>query len=593
MGLHRRALSLVVVAAILSSATWQGTALAQAAADAAKTSMADGDKAAKAKDWRTAASLYDAANKSAPSEAALDAAANAYYQAGDLTRAFAAYNEWTDKYATKAPAPKRKIADTRLKELTENTGGVTITVNEPNATIFVDEKQVGASPLPGQLRLTAGPHHIKVTKDGFIAFDQSPNVAPGTMTAVDAKLISANAKVKITVTDKGNHFVHVIIDGVDRGPAPYTGEIEAGAHDVMVSGTGFAAPVKKVVAELGKPLAVEMTSAAVTAPVKISTADNKGTIYIDGALVGEGTYTGELGGGTHEVKITRDGYEPLVEQLIVADTNLVNKTYALKITAKVTTQEIVQEDRLEGLYGGFGLIGFLTPGGTGSVLETQCEDKASIPTLRSCDTPGGLGGGIGGFVGYHWDPVGVELFVAGHYDQRTITNTWDSAALTGGLSADPARKEEFNIRRAGGMLLARVRLTKQWKKVILSAPIGAGVSYRVMFLDREITSIANPRDRDLFVPPSTSYVSPVIAVEPTVGYRLTPGVAVTLGFKLFLEAPGTFMNGRENPTTERVVSERHVLGTPPNISGLSTPSYELASNVQIFVGPVIGMMFGP
>jgi len=70
-------------------------------------------------------------------------------------------------------------------------------------------------------------------------------------------------------------------------------------------------------------------------------------------------------------------------------------------------------------------------------------------------------------------------------------------------------------------------------------------------------------------------------------YRLSPGVALSLGVQMFLETPGSFMNGRENPRTQQ--EGGHSLG----FRGLSTPSYELASNVQVFVGPVLGMMFGP
>ena len=37
------------------------------------------------------------------------------------------------------------------------------------------------------------------------------------------------------------------------------------------------------------------------------------------------------------------------------------------------------------------------------------------------------------------------------------------------------------------------------------------------------------------------------------------------------------------------VGRRHSLGP----SGLTTPAYDLATGTQVFVGPFIGMMFGP
>lgn len=578
---RRRVAVLVTAFAVLNSTT----AFAQNVADiAAKASMADGDKAAKNKDWKTAITSYDAANKASPSEQALDSLANAYYQSGDLGGAWSAYNEWNDKYAAKASATKKQIATTRLTELTGKTGGVTITVSEPNATITVDDKLIGTSPLPGQLRMVAGPHHVKITKDGFTAFDQSPTVATGTMTAIDAKLVATNAKGKIAVTEKGGHQVRVIIDGIDRGPAPWSGDIEPGPHDVAVKGNGWSA-TQKVSVVLGTPAQVDLVATNIVAPIRIATDDNQGQIFLDGQMVGQGVFQGQIGGGSHEIKISRDGYETLTQTISVDSADAVNKTYSLKLAQNVKTTAIEHEvDRLHGVYGGFNLVGFATPGGTGNAVEQQCDNKSQIPTLKSCDISSGLGAGLGGFVGYHWDKVGVELFVAGDYDSRKDTETWSSAAIQGS-GANPARTEDYTFRRYGVMALARVRLTKQWDKIRLTMPIGAGISWRGMKLTREATGVDGTHNN--FAPDAVSYTSPTIELEPTVAYRLTPGVAITLGVQFFLEAPASFLDGNDNPTTKGSTTQH--LG----LNGLSSPSYILAENAQVFIGPVIGMMFGP
>lgn len=327
---------------------------------------------------------------------------------------------------------------------------------------------------------------------------------------------------------------------------------------------------------------------AKTVPAKIATSDGKGNIYIDDKLVAEGTFVGDLAVGAHQLKITREGYDTLTEQLVVTDGAAVNKNYTLTLSASVSTSSIADEvDRPEGLYGGFVLHGFLTPGGTGNSLETLCDRKGEVVTLTSCDAGGGLGGGLGGFFGYHWDPVGIELYLAGGYDVRTDNLEWASAQLTGGIQNNPARDEEFTVRRAGGVLLARVRLTKQWHKIRLTMPIGAGISYRVMSLTREARAKDPPNAVDGFNADAETYLSPVIMLEPTVGYRITPSIAVTLGIQFSMESPGTFLNGDDNPATK--VSQTHRLGA----SGISTPSYILASGGQVFIGPTIGMMFGP
>ena len=335
------------------------------------------------------------------------------------------------------------------------------------------------------------------------------------------------------------------------------------------------------------PTAAAPTLPAKSVPAKITTTDSKGTIYIDDKQVAEGTFVGDLTVGTHTLKITREGYDTLTEQLVVSDGSAVNKNYTLALNSKVNTTEVAEEvDRPEGIYGGFNLHGFLTPGGTGNSIETLCDRKGEVTNLTSCDAGGGLGAGLGGFIGYHWDPVGIELFMSGAYDVRTDKLSWASAELTGAIQNNPARDEEFVIRRVGGLLLARLRLTKQWKKVRLSLPIGAGIAYRVMHLSRTARAKDPPNAVDGFTADSDSYISPAVQLEPTVAWRITPGTALTFGIQFSMEAAANIFQD-ENPASNS--SNTHRLGA----SGISTPAYTLASSSQIFIGPTIGMMFGP
>jgi hypothetical protein len=574
-----------VTAALLSSALGASTTTAFAQPADAKTALADADKAVKAKDWATAAKSFEAANKAQPSSDALEGLANAQYQGGQLGEAHAAYTEWLEKYGAKAPAAKKKTAETRLKELAEKTGAVTITVNEAGAQVTIDDKPAGTAPLATPVRLTAGPHRIRVTKDGFVPFDQAPNVGAGTSTTVQATLAPSSNKSKLVVKEKTGKTIRVLLDGVDMGPAPWTGEVEAGPHEVGARATGLAATPQKITAERGKTQEIELVASSQSASVKIGTSDGKGLIHIDGQLVSEGNFIGEIPAGTHKLKITREGYDPFEEDLVVKDKEPLARTVTLKLSSTITTGAASEDERVEGLYGGFGLAPLFMPGGTNSSIEKGCDSKRA--PLLACDAPGGLGGGLGGFIGYHWNPVGIELYVAGTYDQRTLTNDWGAANTDPGIGVDPPRLEEFNLRRAGAMGLARVRLNFQSKHVRFSFVVGAGVAYRVMFLERLTTAKDNPAVRDIFVSDSPSYIAPVIALEPTVMYRITPGVAVSLGFQALFETPSSPLNGGETPVTQR--ERTHSLG----LRSLTTPPYELASNVQMYMGPVVGMMFGP
>jgi hypothetical protein len=558
------------------------------AADA-KASLADAEKAVKNKDWSSAAKFYDAANKTSPSADALEGLGNAYYNGGQLGESWAAYNEWNDKYSAKAPAPKKATVQGRLKELEGKTGFLAVTVNEPGAAIFVDDKQVGVSPLPSPLRLTSGVHKLKVTKDGFGLYDQQPNVAAGTTTTSAVTLASASTKGKIVVKEKNNKPVRVILDGVDMGEAPWTGEVDPGQHEIAARGPGLAAIPQKINVERGKTSDVEVEASSSTTPVKITTTDGKGLIFLDGKLVGEGSFTGEIPSGPHKLRITREGYDPFEEDITLKDKDPYSRSITLSLSGKISTGPMQTADRLEGVYGGFNFLAMFTPGGTGSALEQLCESSTKPPSLVSCDAPDGIGAGAGGFVGYHWDPIGIELFLSAQYDQRTVKTDWNAQNTDPGIGPDPARLEEYNLRRLGGMGLARVRLTKQWPKFRFSVALGAGLVRRVLFLDRDTRSKEDPNLKDVYVSETAGYWSFIVGAEPSIMYRLTPGVSVALGAQIFMDGVSSPISGNDSENPRSTKDAPHSLGG----RGLTTNAFDLTSNVQVFVGPFIGMMFGP
>jgi hypothetical protein len=346
-----------------------------------------------------------------------------------------------------------------------------------------------------------------------------------------------------------------------------------------------------------------------SAPVKIGTSDAKGMIYIDGKLVGEGSFVGDLPAGQHVLRITRDGFDTFEENIIVTDKEPLARTVTLKLSSNVSTGSVEEaaEERLEGLYGGFNFLMIFTPGGTKGAVQKICENPSAEVT--GCQAPDGFGGGLGGFVGYHWDPVGVELFLAAQFDQRKPKVDYVQANTSPGVGPDPARHEEYTLARLGGMGLARARLTLHpAKRIRASFALGAGVVRRVIFYQRDTTS-ADGSAHDKYVSDTAGYWSPVVNLEPSIGFKLTKSVTVQAGLQVFFETPATFMSGNPsgvNPQSSAENGHQLVTGTitvpgtatsppltVPNAHGLTTRAQDLASNLQVFIGPFIGMMFGP
>ena len=202
---------------------------------------------------------------------------------------------------------------------------------------------------------------------------------------------------------------------------------------------------------------------------------------------------------------------------------------------------------------------------------------------------GGLGGGVDGFIGYHWDPVGVELFVGAQYDQTSPTLKWGPSSTDPGFGPDPARTEDFSVRRVGGFGIVRVRLTLQGEKLRFSVAGGVGLSYRSLLLTRDTTRDAD-RARDAFVPDAQSYLSPIALAraEPPV-----PARSAHRDRARPLDARREPARVRSDPDDEGRGGHGFSNGPAAPPSGLTTPAYELASGTQVFIGPFIGMMFGP
>ncbi len=578
-------------------------AFAQAPApmnDAAKTALANATKAAAAKDWPKALSEFEAANKAQPSADALEGIANAHYQTKSDAAAFAAYDEWKKTYGAKAPKGKNDAVDARMKEITGRTGELTVSLEDPSAagaTVTVDDKPPpGAATAKGWvLRLPPGPHRVRVSKDGFGAFDQVPNIAAGAPTVLAVKLEVLSAKGRLAVKERTNKPLRVTVDGVDMGDAPWTGDVDPGAHDIAGRGPGIAAAPEKVTVERGKTREVELVASSSIATVKIATSDGKGLIYLDGKPVGEGTFTSDIPSGSHTFKITRDGYDPFEETLELKDKETLARTITLKLSSKIETTAVQQEGRrLEGIYGGFGLLYTGLPSNLKHSMQKQCEAGKDKPAELTCDGGFGTNGGhVTGTIGYHWDPVGIELFMLVGYDQGSTTLRWAQASTNPGFGPDPARVEDFNVRRVGGGGAFRIRLTHQWEKIRLSVAAGVGLVYRLMLLDRDTTSSTLPGARDVFVPDPQGYLTPLLTFEPQVHYRLGDTTSVFLGLEVLVESPRSF---DQIPTSPAESGHRICVpnALPPQCTGsVNTPRYEFATGTQVFMGPVIGMQFGP
>jgi len=574
-----------VLALALTAAT---THVALAATDDAKAQLAAGDKATKAKDWAAAVTAYSASKAQNPTLEAMEGYANALYEKGDHGAAYEAYEDLIRAHVGKLTKEKRATAEKRLKELGQKSGPLTITCAEAGADVTLDGVLLGKLPLPKALRVSVGDHKVHVTKAGFVPFDASVPITANTAATVDAKLVVEQNKGKLKVHEAENRPVHVFVDGIDVGPAPWEGDVDPGTHEVVVRGPNLVSAPEKVTIEKNGLRDIELRASATSAKLKVTVEGSPtAQIMLDGKVVGTGVFTAEIPAGTHKLVVTREGYQRFEDEVVLAERETVARSVVLTLSDVVKTGGDDKSARkLEGFYGGVGLMGVLLPAGNGSDPQTTCANKSA--TVTDCSNGIGSGGGLFFFAGHHWDPIGLELLLGGSFDQQStkIAYSGSNLGVGGGLGPDPKRTEDFLIGRAGGFLLGRTRLSFQTNGVRGSFAVGVGASYRVSFLTRDTEGPAPLRDG--FASNAVGSVSPALSLDGSIAPRLGERISLPIGIMMLAESPNAKIFGDQIPRTNPEGSRQLAPGV-----GLSTPSYQLAVGPQVYLGLYIAIMFGP
>jgi hypothetical protein len=559
---------------------------APAATPAAET--AAGDKAAKAKDWAGALEHFQAVQQAAPTAHAQLGVADALYQLARAGEAFDAYTEAQRTYAPKLSGADKALVATRLKELAGKTGALSIHVEEPGSDVTLDGKSIGTSPVAALVRVAVGTHEVRVTRAGFVPFVGAADVQADGKAVVDANpLVMQSTRGHVVVHAPGSEPLRVVVDGVDLGATPWEGDLPSGSHEVTGRSSSLTAVAQTITVTAGASLAVDLVTSATAAHLQVRTSDGKGLVYVDSVVKGEGAFVGDVAPGSHTIVVEREGYERFEKTVTLAERETWAETVTLKPTQAAASTATATR-AFEGLYGGFGLTGLFGVGGEGTDLDTSCGNLGA----STCDTAQPVGGGLYGYVGWTWDPVGFELMLAGSADtveetaHFTTTGPNSSSPL-----AFPPRDEKFTFARVGGLTAIRVRATLDGRIVRATIAGGVGLSYKKLLMKRDATTTDGTNRSDVFSPTadtSVSYISPAITIEGSAQIRVTPTVAFTAG--LLLWADNASMAGSNSTPA----SPGRFLGAPNQTPvAIATPAYHLATGAQVFIGPFLGMAFGP
>lgn len=546
-----------------------------------KALLAGADKDLKAQKYDAALREYRDAwdtSKHANPDALLGAAA-AHLALGHVVDAYEAYDDALKTFPGMAPQ-KKLAAENKCKELDPRVSLLSVRTLEAGARVTIDGKLAGTSPVT--VRVQAGSHALRAEKEGFLPAERTEDVHGGGRTAVEIVLVPESKTGRLSVREKLGRPVRVLVDGKDVGLAPWEGEVAPGTHEIAVRGDGVVAPAQSVPVATGARVEVELAVTASKGVVQISTGDGQGDIFVDGAKVGTGVFRGELPLGVHKVVVKRAGFERFEKTIDVKDKETLSETVTLHREASVKTGADAPEV-FGGAYGGWQVFGAFQ-GSTSSSFETGC----ALFGAASCAAPGPAGAGLGGYLGWTWDPVGVEVFAGAMADYTEPNSTFDGVVRPGSnpILTGPARVESWRVVRYGFTGALRARATLQTKAARFTFAAGPGVAAKRMVSDRSLHTTDGTDLRDTYAPGEVGYVSPALSFDLGVHLRASRAVALSVGLLVWVESAGGGVLTRADPD--------HKIGSAATGPiPIRTPEYRLAEGAQTFVGPYLGMLVGP
>lgn len=223
----------------------------------ARAQFTEGIRLYQAKQFGPALDAFAASYRASGSASALQNVGQCYRDLDRLPEAYDTYEQVLARHSAALKDADRAAIRTAMHELVPLLGRLKVVATPPDATVTVD----GAS-LPASRRARVGLRRVVVAKEGFETKTVDVAVSSDQESSVTVTLSAAAAHLVVRETQ--GEPVHVLVDGVDRGPAPWQGDLASGQHTVELRGNGVAAVAQTVTLSAGERR--EVASDAIPTP---------------------------------------------------------------------------------------------------------------------------------------------------------------------------------------------------------------------------------------------------------------------------------------------------------------------------------------
>lgn len=208
--------------------------------------------------------------------------------------------------------------------LTTETATVSLGSTPRGAAVSVDGQAVGTTPWSG--KLAVGEHAVQLSLAGHGTVSDLVQVAAGKANTRTWSLLPLPGSLVVDSVPPG---ASVKVDGAVVGVTPWSGEVKAGSHALVVELAGHQ-PVRRALSvKAGEPVTERLTLATATLPVTLTSTPKGAAVTLDGQAVGVTPWRGPLSAGAHAVSLTLDGYEALDATLEVGGQQPTSRAFTL------------------------------------------------------------------------------------------------------------------------------------------------------------------------------------------------------------------------------------------------------------------------
>jgi hypothetical protein len=130
------------------------------------------------------------------------------------------------------------------------------------AEVFIDEKLIGTTPLPGRVPIGAGVHQVRIARPGYAPYSDSFRVRDGLNMQLLIEMVPIAGVLRLRSKVER---ARVLVDGAFVGETPLEVELTMGPHQVRVARPGYRDEVFDMISVAGEIVEREVRLAEVEA----------------------------------------------------------------------------------------------------------------------------------------------------------------------------------------------------------------------------------------------------------------------------------------------------------------------------------------